>query len=191
MTTPTSPWPEGFQTQIKCRSLSTPYNEEGGGNAVYLDRHNVDCGPNEVLGRFHLARESDSKGATGRYRYDYTCCQMTPAPSPSLSPAITEAPQKIQSLEAEVQRIQQKLQRPTVPSTSPSPIEQAINTPPISPPSAVSPVRHDILSENTLTPTGTSALSFGQQSNLLRDIRQIIRNEIYANRSTTPVRSEQ
>ncbi|MCJ8271254.1 MAG: hypothetical protein MJK04_17875, partial [Psychrosphaera sp.] len=47
----------------------TDYNDDGGGNAVYLDRHNVDCGANGILSYFKLER--DSQGSN--YRYAYKC----------------------------------------------------------------------------------------------------------------------
>ncbi|MDH3210450.1 MAG: PASTA domain-containing protein [Burkholderiaceae bacterium] len=46
---------------------STKLDLDGSGNAVYLDRQNVDCGANAVLTKFHLARGS------GTVRYDYSC----------------------------------------------------------------------------------------------------------------------
>jgi hypothetical protein len=50
-------------------SLNTQWNEEGGGNAMYLDRHNVNCGSlSSALTRFQLQRNG-----SGKYRYDYDC----------------------------------------------------------------------------------------------------------------------
>jgi len=48
--------------------------------------------------------------------------------------------------------------------------------------SAPPPKREDIVPETTLSPTGLAATSFGQQSNLLRDLREIVRREIRAQR---------
>jgi hypothetical protein len=155
---------------MKCRTLSTPFNEEGGGNAVYLDRHNVACGPNETLGRFHLVRESGPKGPTGKYRYDYTCCQSN---MPQASSA------KLDELSSNVQRIQSQLTQMTQPTPSASSTLSASSAPP--------PSRHDIVPENNLSPIGTAASTLGQQSGLIRDIHNIIRNELYAKRSTTPL----
>ena len=60
---------------LKCRADSTPWNDEGGGNTVYLDRHNIKCKPSEALSRVHLQRQWNAQGnPTGKYRYDYTCC---------------------------------------------------------------------------------------------------------------------
>lgn len=126
--------PNSYQAydRLKCRTLNTPYNEEGGGNAVYLDRHDLRCEPNEMLGQFRLARNG-----AGQYRYDYTCCKVT-SPSfsedalpssikslpgqvaelkqmqekisnTSLPKPVQEAPKKLVSLEEEVQRIQQQV----------------------------------------------------------------------------------
>lgn len=44
----------------------TPANEDGGGNAVYLDRHYVSCPNNEILSYLRLERPS---GNTMRYHY--------------------------------------------------------------------------------------------------------------------------
>ncbi|MEM5549350.1 hypothetical protein WNY63_01200 [Pseudoalteromonas neustonica] len=44
----------------------TPANEDGGGNAVYLDRHHVNCPENEVLSYLRLERPT---ATTMRYHY--------------------------------------------------------------------------------------------------------------------------
>ncbi len=290
--------PNSYQPndRLKCRTLSTPFNDEGAGNAVYLDRHDVRCDSNEVLGQFRLVREWNDKGSTGRYRYDYTCCRiqspafsddMLPstikslpdelrriqstiqsiqeeiqkplqsaslpseikeipnklaliqeevkriqtqlqrpitdslpldvkdAPSklaviqtelkqieqklsnPSLPPAIQEAPTKLAALEGEVQRIQQQLQKSstsssTIPVSSPAPASLSgslsSSTPSLeSTKSAPLPVREDIVPQTDLSEIGSTAKQLGTQSSLLRDIQEVIRNEIYSNRSTTPL----
>ena len=51
---------------------NTGFNDDGGGNVVYLDRHNVDCGSDGVLSQFKLARNLPSQ-----YRYDYKCLPST------------------------------------------------------------------------------------------------------------------
>ena len=140
---------------MKCRALSTRFDEDGGGNAVYLDRQNVECGPNETINRFRLVRESGPNGPTGKYRYDYYCCQNN---VPQASSA------KLDELSSSVQRIQSQLSK-----------------------SAPPPSRHDIVPENTLSPTGATAAALGQQSSLLRDIQGVIRNELYSERATTPL----
>jgi hypothetical protein len=48
-------------------NTSTGFNDEGGGNTIYLDRHNVNCGKN-ALKRFRLVRDGK-----GNFRYDYSC----------------------------------------------------------------------------------------------------------------------
>ena len=52
-----------------CENLSTPWNDEGRGNAVYLDRHDVKCPGNKMLTKHLLVRSGK-----GTYRYDFTCC---------------------------------------------------------------------------------------------------------------------
>lgn len=46
----------------------TGFNDEGNGNVIYLDRHNVDCGKDSVLSQFQLTRNGQ-----GKFRYNYTC----------------------------------------------------------------------------------------------------------------------
>jgi len=58
---------DGVPTWNVLSNTSTGWNDEGGGNTIYLDRHNVDCGNNPIQ-RFHLTRDG-----RGNYRYDYTC----------------------------------------------------------------------------------------------------------------------
>jgi len=50
-------------------SGNTGFNDEGGGNSIYLDRHNVDCGVNGIK-RFRLTRDG-----AGHFRYDFTCTE--------------------------------------------------------------------------------------------------------------------
>jgi hypothetical protein len=47
---------------------NTGANDWGGGNSIYLDRHNIDCGSDSVLSQFRLSRP-----AGNQIRYDYTC----------------------------------------------------------------------------------------------------------------------
>ena len=193
---------------MKCRIKHTQWDDEGGGNAVYLDRHNVECGPNETINRFRLVREANNKGPTGKYRYDYYCCQSnSPQPQP-LSSELQGAPAKLISLEAElkriqnqmqkdpakltvleaeVQRIQQQLQKSStsgIPASGPALVSSVGGSVPLATQSASPPSRQDVIPQNTLTQTGTDALVLGQQSSLLRDIQQAIRNEIYSDRAT-------
>jgi hypothetical protein len=50
------------------KNLTTPFNDEGGGNTIFLDRHNIDCGDNNGIKSFHLTRKGD-----GNFRYEYSC----------------------------------------------------------------------------------------------------------------------
>jgi hypothetical protein len=52
-----------------CVNKSTPTDGDGNGNIVVLDRHNVQCDPNQALTRFHLTRPTGST-----ISYEYTCC---------------------------------------------------------------------------------------------------------------------
>ena len=57
---------------VSCRNAHTAFNADGGGNSVFLDRHNVQCHDNEFLTRLHLVRRLPSS-----VRYNYKCCRMT------------------------------------------------------------------------------------------------------------------
>lgn len=61
------PLPTTTQVQFSSIIKSTDENDDGGGNAVYLDRHFLNCGDKAVLNQFNLAR------TTNKYKYDYTC----------------------------------------------------------------------------------------------------------------------
>lgn len=143
---------DDIPVNMSCRTLKTPFNEEGAGSALYLDRHDVRCGPNETIKGFRLVREFVNGVSTNKYRYEYECCQTRiPRPSP---PTALEAgvPSKLASLEAEVKRIQTRL--PSLP-------------------------------QNRLSAIGGAAASLGRQSNLMRDIQKIVRNEMQSERATT------
>jgi hypothetical protein len=67
-----------FQFEYNCNNIpnlgncvqkTTQANEDGGGNSIYLDRHNVKCDDNQVLSRVHLKRPDANK-----IQYEYTCC---------------------------------------------------------------------------------------------------------------------
>jgi hypothetical protein len=56
-----------------CRDVTTEYNDQGGGNVIYLDRHAVNCNEGEYLSKFRL--DADDNDTTGKYRYEYKCCK--------------------------------------------------------------------------------------------------------------------
>ena len=62
-----------FVVSTSCQTYNTPFNNDGGGNFVYLDRHTVDCGQNKMLESVQLMRDR----TLNNYRYKYTCC-ITP-----------------------------------------------------------------------------------------------------------------
>jgi uncharacterized small protein (DUF1192 family) len=96
--------------RLKCRTLNTPFNDEGGGNAVYLDRHDLRCEPNEMLGQFRLIRNG-----AGQYRYDYTCCKVT---SPSFSEdALPTSIKALPDQMNELKQMQQKLSTTPLPQS--------------------------------------------------------------------------
>ena len=46
------------RAKLQCRDVKTSSDIDGGGNLIYLDRHNLQCNDNEYLTRFHLTRTS-------------------------------------------------------------------------------------------------------------------------------------
>jgi hypothetical protein len=52
------------------------------------------------------------------------------------------------------------------------------------------PTRTDIVPEVSISGTGYDAMSLQQRAELLKDIQKVVRNEILANRSTTPILNE-
>ena len=55
-----------------CRDVTTEYNDQGAGNVIYLNRHNVKCDEGEYLSKFRLDAKDDDP--QGKYRYEYKCC---------------------------------------------------------------------------------------------------------------------
>ena len=53
-----------------CRQNTTPFNDEGGGNSTYLDRHDIKCNDDEDISQLKLVRNNN-----GNYQYQYTCCK--------------------------------------------------------------------------------------------------------------------
>lgn len=71
---------------------------------------------------------------------------------------------------------------PSTPSTSSTPLapsEESQAAPP--------PTREDIVPETHLSDTGTAAMALGKQSSFLRDVRQMIQNEIRSDRALDPL----
>jgi hypothetical protein len=54
-----------------CRELNTEW-DDASDKVVYLDRHDVTCGEDEVITKFVLKNNT----AGDKFRYDYTCCKM-------------------------------------------------------------------------------------------------------------------
>ena len=49
---------------------TTPVNENGNGNAIYLDRHDVRCNENEAISKIRLNTLEGN-----RYQFQYKCCK--------------------------------------------------------------------------------------------------------------------
>jgi hypothetical protein len=58
---------------LTCREVSTALNDDGEGNSIFLDRHNVTCNNDEVLQKLKLVTDPVQK----KYQYKYTCCKKT------------------------------------------------------------------------------------------------------------------
>jgi len=69
----------------QCRAVSTPFDLDGGGNAVFLDRQNLTCRADEALSQFRLVRNP----AGTLYQYQYTCCKVPGPPGPQGPPGLT------------------------------------------------------------------------------------------------------
>lgn len=76
----------------RCRAVTTPFNDEGGGNAVFLDRHQLSCRADESISQMHLVRSGNNS-----YQYKYTCCKFPtqsgpPGPPGPVGPAGSSGP---------------------------------------------------------------------------------------------------
>ena len=49
------------------------FSDDGGGQAIYLDRHEVNCGSTGFITDFRLERDPSQ----GHIRYNYNCCMLT------------------------------------------------------------------------------------------------------------------
>lgn len=56
--------------QNTCRQISTDMSDDGGGNSMYLDRHDIKCNSNEALQQLQLVRNPEGN----KYQFKYTCC---------------------------------------------------------------------------------------------------------------------
>jgi hypothetical protein len=70
-----------------CRDVTTSCQTTNGHQLHYLDRHNVECGSNEMITRLHL-RSCDSDSV----QYEYTCCNAYPPPPPPSPPPPSPPP---------------------------------------------------------------------------------------------------
>ena len=61
-----------------CRELKTKMNDDGGGNSVYLDRHDVRCSEGEAISSFRMNRGPSQN----KYQIIYRCCKTPVACTP-------------------------------------------------------------------------------------------------------------
>jgi hypothetical protein len=55
-----------------CRDISTPLNDIGGGNTIYLDRHTLQCADNEYLNKYQVS----NAGQDGKIQLLGRCCKV-------------------------------------------------------------------------------------------------------------------
>jgi hypothetical protein len=208
---------DDLPSNLRCRDQSTAFDLDGGGNLIYLDRQRVFCGPDEVMRGFHLVRESAQFPGKVRYNFQCckVSAPLSPShpfltkgpnqvsqlekevqgiqkqlreppspPSPPPLPAdIVRAPERVDTLEQDVKKIRQELEKVTLaPITTSVDAVKAVQSQ-----AAPPPTREDIVPENQLTDTGVAATAMGKQSSFLRDLRQMIQNEIRSHRATDPL----
>jgi len=64
-----------MQFKTKCdfvrawQTRETLPQDDGGGQLIYLDRLNVNCGPNKAISKFHLARKNN------KVVYEFSCVE--------------------------------------------------------------------------------------------------------------------
>ena len=67
-------------------SQSTPANDDGGGNTEFLDRHDANCGDNNVITQIQLARPT-----VDQIQWKYTCAPNTQSEALTCRDLITPA----------------------------------------------------------------------------------------------------
>lgn len=81
-----------------------------------------------------------------------------------------------------IKTVQYPMMNPTM-----NPKNSNIDSTNIVPDTSSIPVRNDVVPTVSLSGTGYEAMSHQQKAELLRDIQKVVRNEILAQRNTTPV----
>jgi hypothetical protein len=90
-----------------------------------------------------------------------------------------------------VSSLQNKKAQPTNLSSAPVPsssIPSPVSVP--APASSITPQRNVVVPEVSLSESGYNAMKLQQKKDLLKDIQKVVRNEILANRMTTPMMKE-
>lgn len=61
-----------------CRTAYTQFDDDGNGNAIFFDRHNIKCEDDEMMQQVQLER-GQGANSTGlsRMRFRYKCCKLT------------------------------------------------------------------------------------------------------------------
>jgi len=59
-----------YSHTLTCHDKTTPWNDAGNGNVIYLDRHHLSCISGTALSRFRLQRSGNT------IRYNYRCCPI-------------------------------------------------------------------------------------------------------------------
>lgn len=75
----TIPVPPQIQRWLAGAQKTTPWNDEGNGNASFLERHDLNC-DTQAIQQFRLGRDGQ-----GKYRYNYRCTQGAAFGTPTTS----------------------------------------------------------------------------------------------------------
>ena len=57
---------------VDIKSLATPFNDDGGGNSIFLDRHHVGCDGTSVINSFRYVLHPNYFRGNRVSRYEYT-----------------------------------------------------------------------------------------------------------------------
>jgi hypothetical protein len=82
-----------------CENKETPLNEDGGGNVVYFDRHNANCGVDKVMTQWYLSRA----GTHNKIQFKYQCCSVNPPTTTTTTTTTIASVQGLDDNEREVE----------------------------------------------------------------------------------------
>jgi hypothetical protein len=174
-----------------CRSVSTPFQPEGGGNSVFLDRHNIVCNDDEMISQMRYIRSGRDT-----FRYDYKCCKIDP--SKMVGPAGAKGDNGIAGTAgpAGANGLAGTNGAPGAPGPA-GPAGAKGSKGDKGPkgdkgdqgPQGLQGIQgvqgqNAVMPEVSVSDTSYNAMALQQQSSILRDIQNIFRNELLASRRT-------